>query len=110
MWMKGRDRERGRGRVVLMKAQRGGVTKRDCSRDTGWAEGQQDPKCSPEASGLTSTRLKLGDRVPGTGKKTAGSQLPCRCPLILSRLPTPIPEPTGWRAARSRGQMRLQRE
>ena len=87
-----------------------GATKRDCNRDTGWAEGQQDPKCSPGVSGLSSIRLELGDRVPGTGEKTAGSQLPCRCPLILSRFPTPIPEPTGWRAVHSRGQMRLQRE
>lgn len=54
------DWESGRGKVILMKTR----PDRESSKDTGRADGQQDPRHNP-GSPEHKLSLRLGDRDPG---------------------------------------------
>lgn len=101
MLKKGRGRESGRGKVVLVKARGGGDEeelgrdREDSGGDTGRADKQQDPKHSPGASSKAGEQC-LQNRVS-----------PPHTVPILGQLPAPFL--SLW-AAPSRGQMRLQHE
>lgn len=82
MWQKGRDRESGRWKVVLMKT-RGG-TERGSGRDTGRADGQQDPSTAQEPP-CTQSQAGVGGQGPREGGEESRFPSP--------HLPHPIPPP-----------------
>lgn len=100
IWKKGRDRESGRGEVVLMKTRRERQRKRHRGRDTGHRRGRKAARFQAQPRSLCQG-LGWGTVSQGCGRKGNGFPLPPGTNHLHPWLALCL-----W-AAPSRGQMRL---